>query len=91
MGASAYRAGKKIYRYANAFGDRYVVPVNDWIHDNLWTPFWNGAGNAAMAALSGVGTLMGAAFLHNAPMYDHPIGPPNINENLMGINFNGHY
>lgn len=92
MGSSAYRVGKKIYRVANQFGDRYIVPVNDFIHDRLWTPFWNGFGYVANGALTAVGTLMGAALLRNAaPMYDHPIGPPNINENIMGINFNGHY
>lgn len=98
MGASVYRTGKKIYGYAKAgarmldrYGDRYIVPVNDWIHDNLWTPFWNGAGHVGHAALAGAGTFLGAAFLNNAPMYDHPIGPPNIGENIMGINFNGHY
>lgn len=99
MGASVYRTGKKIYGYAKAgarmldrYGERYIVPVNDWIHDNLWTPFWNGAGRAGMAGLGAVGTALATVFTtRGAPMYDHPIGPPNIGEDIMGINFNGHY
>lgn len=51
----------------------------------------HGIGRAfAWGAPAFVGTLA-PLLLNQRPMYDHPIGPPNQNENIMGINFNGHY
>lgn len=97
----AVATGYKVYHYGKrtlkaidtgleAIG---VVRANDWIRENLWEPFVDAAGQTAMAALGAAGTLMGSIFLRNTnePMYAHPIGPPNYNENIMGINFNHHY
>lgn len=89
-----YQYGRRAFRELDRQLERVgAVRANDWIRDNIWQPFWNGVGNVGLLAAEGVGTALTTIFLrnHQQAMYDHPIGPPNVGDNLYGINFNGHY
>lgn len=94
--AKVYAGVKKGFKWADRALERMGVHnANQRIQDYLTDQLGNAASavgrTLAWAAPAFVGTVGTLLMGRGGAMYDHPIGPPNIGENIMGINFNGHY
>lgn len=95
--AKVYAGVKKGLKWADtALGRLGVHNANQRIQNYIYEQVTNAAHGIGQvmgyAAPAFVGTVAPMILGQAArPMYDHPIGPPNINENIMGINFQGHY